>query len=60
MGDRSTNYVIYLIQEVKKMYNLDEEKIEYTLGRVFGFLAGHTGRDCCVFYFSRRVGIRGI
>ena len=32
------------------MYNLDEEKIECTLGnREFGFLAGHAGRDCCVF-----------
>ena len=33
----------------KSMFNVDEEKIERVL-----FLAGHKGRECCVFFFLRR------
>ena len=36
---------------IKNMLNLDEENIEFALGKDFGFLAGQESRECCVFYF---------
>ena len=44
-----------LILLIKKMYRLDEEKIECAFGnRDILFLAGQESRECRVFYFLRR------
>ena len=41
------------------MFNLNEEKIEFTFGtRIFVFLAGQKSQECCLFISD--VGIRGI
>ena len=41
------------------MFNLNEEKIEFTFGtRTFVFLAGQKSQECCLFISD--VGIRGI
>ena len=55
-----TKWVDYKVS-LKKMFNLDEEKIEYALGhKELGFRQDKKAENVVFFFFTSDVGTRGI